>query len=283
MKHIKPLLIFAFVVAILGCIKSKAVGAYFTGPVTPVDSSWTFASTPSWAEEFDYTGKPDSAKWGYDIGGSGWGNNEKEYYSNLPENASVANGMLSIVALKKNVQGMNYTSARLVTRNKFDFLYGRIEVSAKLPAGKGMWPAIWMLPTDFAYGGWPKSGEFDIMEEVGYDPDVVHVTAHTEKYNFKQNNQKTNTIKVDSAETKFHKYRMDWTPYAIRGYVDDKLILTYINEGIGFTSWPFDKKFHLLLNIAVGGDWGGLKGIDDNAFPATMQIDYVRYYPMLPK
>ena len=276
-------IIFLIAIAIVGCTKSKADKPFIYVPAPLVDSGWAFAATPSWSEEFDYTGKPDSTKWGYDIGGSGWGNNEKEYYTNSLENASVANGVLTISALKKSVQGMNYTSARLVTANKFDFLYGRIEVKAKLPSGTGMWPAIWVLPTDFAYGDWPNSGEFDIMEEVGYDPNVIHVSAHTQKYNFKQNNQKTKTVTIDSAELKFHTYRMDWTPYAIRGYVDDQLILTYVNEGIGFTSWPFDKRFHLLLNIAVGGDWGGINGIDDNAFPATMQVDYVRYYSMLPK
>jgi beta-glucanase (GH16 family) len=252
-------------------------------PQGPIDSAWTFETTPVWADEFDYTGLPDKTKWGYDIGGSGWGNNELEYYTDSISNAEVASGVLTITAKKEAKGGRNYTSARLVTKGKGDFLYGRIEVKAKLPAGKGTWPAIWMLPTDWAYGGWPKSGEIDIMEHVGYDPNVVHITAHTEAYYFKINTQKTSTKKTDNATTAFHVYRMDWTPYALRGYIDDQLIFQFANEGKGYTVWPFDKKFHLLLNVAVGGDWGGAQGVDETIFPAAMQVDYVRVYKMINK
>lgn len=252
-------------------------------PQGPIDSGWTFETTPVWADEFDYTGLPDHTKWGYDIGGSGWGNNELEYYTDSITNAEVANSILTITAKKEAKNGLNYTSARLVTKGKGDFLYGRIEVKAKLPAGKGTWPAIWMLPTDWFYGGWPKSGEIDIMEHVGYDPNVVHITAHTEAYYFKINTQKTSTRKIDNAITAFHTYRMDWTPYALRGYIDDQLIFQFANEGKGYTVWPFNKRFHLLLNVAVGGDWGGAQGIDDTIFPAAMQVDYVRVYKMINK
>src|SRR6202022_4266671 len=196
-------------------------------------------------------------------------------------NASVAGGLLTITAKKEAMGGRNYTSARLLSKNKGNFLYGRIEVKAKLPPGKGTWPAIWMLPTDWVYGNWPNSGEFDIMEEVGYDPGVIHVSAHTQAYNFKINNQKSGAITVPTALTDFHVYRADWTPYAVRGYVDDKLVLTYVNDGTGSAVWPFDQKFHLLLNIAIGGDWGGQQGVDDTIFPTSMAIDYVRVYKML--
>lgn len=252
-----------------------------TDPI--VDKQWTFETTPSWSDEFDYTGLPATAKWDYDLGGSGWGNNEKQNYTNSINNASVADGNLTITARKESSNGMNYSSTRLVTRNKLDVLYGRIEVKAKLPTGKGTWPAIWMLPTDFAYGGWPKSGEIDIMEHVGYDQNTVHFTTHTEAYYFKINTQKTATRVIPTASTEFHTYRVDWTPYAIRGYFDDVKVFEFANEGKTYKEWPFDKRFHLLLNVAVGGDWGGAQGIDDNIFPQSLVVDYVRYYKMIEK
>ena len=252
-------------------------------PVTVEDKNWTFETTPTWADEFDYTGLPASDKWDYDLGGSGWGNNEKQYYTNSLNNVSVGNGLLSITARKENMNGMAYTSTRLVSRNKLDVLYGRIEVKAKLPTGRGTWPAIWMLPTDRAYGDWPKSGEIDIMEHVGYDQNNVHFTTHTEAYYFKINTQKTSTKMIPDASTAFHIYRVDWTPYAIRGYYDNVLVFEFVNEGTGYKVWPFDKRFHLLMNLAVGGDWGGAQGIDDTIFPQKMDIDYVRYYRMIEK
>ena len=242
-----------------------------------------FDSVPVFADEFNYTGLPDPNKWGYDIGGSGWGNNELQYYTNQLKNAFVANGKLTITAYKEELEGRNYTSARLITKNKGDIKYGRIEVRAQLPAGLGTWPAIWMLPTDWVYGGWPSSGEIDIMEHVGYDQDVIHITTHSEKYYFKINTQKSATKKIENASTQYHVYRLDWTPEKITGYIDNELIFTNVNEGTDYKAWPFDQRFHLLLNIAVGGDWGGAKGIDETAFPASMLVDYVRFYKMIEK
>ena len=244
---------------------------------------WEFEAAPTWQDEFDYAGAPDPAKWGYDIGGHGWGNNELQYYTDSTDNAFVADGVLTIVARKEKNGGRHYTSARVISKGKGDFLYGRFEIRAKLPSGKGTWPALWMLPTDQAYGGWPKSGEIDIMEHVGYDPNRVHITAHTEAYYFQINTQKTATQVIDGAMDQFHRYRVDWTPDAIRGYIDDALVLEFPNEGKGYKVWPFDKRFHLLMNIAVGGDWGGQKGVDDQSFPARMQVDYVRVYGLIEK
>lgn len=252
-------------------------------PAEVVDKQWAFESAVSWADEFDYTGLPETSKWDYDLGGSGWGNNEKQFYTNSMSNASVADGKLTITAKKESMNGMAYTSTRLVSRNKMDALYGRFEIKAKLPSGRGTWPAIWMLPTDRVYGDWPKSGEIDIMEHVGYDQNTVHFTTHTEAYYFKINTQKTSKKLIPDASTAFHIYRVDWTPYAVRGYFDNVLVFEFVNEGTGYKVWPFDKRFHLLLNVAVGGDWGGAQGIDDTIFPQKLEIDYVKYFKMIEK
>nr|WP_199158995.1 glycoside hydrolase family 16 protein [Pedobacter sp. ASV2] len=273
------------VIGISGCSKKTDDGPVYVPPetTTPVDKNWAFESTATWSDEFNNTGAPLTSNWDYDTGGSGWGNNEKEFYTNTTNNASVADGKLTITARKQDIGGMNYSSARLVTRGKLDVLYGRFEIKAKLPTGRGTWPAIWMLPTDRAYGDWPKSGEIDIMEHVGYDQDNVHFSTHSEAYYFKINTQKTISKKIDGASTAFHLYRVDWTPFAIRGYYDDVKVFEFTNEGTGYKVWPFDKRFHLLLNVAVGGDWGGAQGIDDSIWPQKMEVDYVRYYRMIEK
>ena len=167
---------------------------------------------------------------------------------------------------------------RLVTRLKGDWLYGRVEVKAKLPDGRGMWPAIWMLSTDWAYGGWPASGEIDIMENVGYNPYVIVASAHTESYNHTIGTQKSATTTVATCYSDFHVYALEWEVTEYRVYVDDNLYFTFKNEGTGYKVWPFDKRFHLLLNVAVGGNWGGAQGIDNTIFPRTMVVDYVRVY-----
>lgn len=247
------------------------------------DKAWTFETTPAWADEFNYNGLPDAAKWGYDLGGSGWGNNELQFYTNSINNAKVSDGLLTITARKEAKENRAYTSARLISKDKGDFLYGRIEVKAKLPVGKGTWPAIWMLPTDWTYGNWPKSGEIDIMEHVGYDQNRVHVTVHTEAYNHGIGTQRGKNLVVSGASTDFHLYRIDWTPYAIRGFIDNEEMFTFINEDSGSAAWPFDQRFHILLNIAFGGNWGAAEGIDSNFVESSMDVDYVRVYKMIDK
>jgi beta-glucanase (GH16 family) len=255
-----------------GCIKDPGSDPYPDNPKN---------KTLVWADEFDYNGLPDAAKWNYDTEGnsSGWGNNESQYYtSSRLQNAEVKDGYLSITAIKEEYEGFHYTSARLITKGKGDWLYGRMEIRAKLPDGRGMWPAIWMLPTDWAYGGWPKSGEIDIMENVGYDPYVIVASAHTESYNHVLGTQKSNRITISDCYSTFHTYALEWEATEYRVYVDDALYFTFRNEGTGYKAWPFDKRFHLLLNVAVGGNWGGAQGIDDAIFPRTMMVDYVRVY-----
>ncbi len=234
-----------------------------------------------WADEFSVNGLPDSSKWGYDVGGHGWGNQEKQYYTaRRYENARVENGMLIIEARRDFYEGHEYTSARLVSRNKGDWTYGKFEIRAKLPSGRGTWPAIWMLPTQWTYGNgsWPDNGEIDIMEHVGYNPGVVHASIHCHTYNHSIQTQKTATIPVPDATTAFHVYSLIWNSAKIEIFVDDRLYFTFANEGTGWQVWPFDKDFHLLLNIAVGGTWGGAQGIDTSIFPQQMVVDYVRVY-----
>ncbi len=238
-----------------------------------------------WCDEFNYTGLPDSDKWNYDIGGNGWGNGEDQYYTLEDEdNAYVEDGYLTITAIKESYQSNNYTSARLITKNNGDWLYGKIQIKAKLPSGRGTWPAIWMLPTDWEYGGWPDSGEIDIMEHVGYDPNNVHTTLHTAAYNHMLNTQIGYSYSGTTFESDFHLYEIEWEPGVIRTYVDDILIATFEfdpedNAGVeNYEAWPFDKDFHLILNIAVGGAWGGANGVDPSIWPQEMVVDYVRVY-----
>jgi len=247
-------------------------------PPPPVTYDWSFGTTAVWTEEFSSDGLPDAAKWSYDIGGSGWGNNELQYYTD-GLNASINAGILKITARKENYSGKLYTSARMVTKNKADWLYGSVEVKAKLPKGRGSWPAIWMLPTESVYGVWPGSGEIDIMEHVGYDLNNVHFTLHASA--FFGANGKGGAKMIPTATDDFHLYRLDWTPYGIRGFFDNEKVFEYTNPNSGFASWPYDKKFHLLMNIAVGGNWGGAQGVDDSIFPITLEIDYVRVYPFI--
>lgn len=273
----KFLLIYLLVVfyAMIGC-KSKATDPEGTD-TTKSEKGWVKV----WSDEFNYRGLPDSTKWGYDVGGSGWGNNELQYYtSKRAENARVLDSVLVIEARKEQWSNRNYTSARLVTRNKGDWTYGRFEIRAKLPAGRGTWPAIWMLPTKGTYGtgGWPDNGEIDIMEHVGYDDGNIHGSTHCKMYYFKIGTQKTATIRIPDATSSFHVYALEWNKDKIDMYVDNTKYFTVLNENKGWEAWPFDKDFHLILNIAIGGDWGGSKGVDDNIFPQWLAVDYVRVY-----
>ena len=276
---IQYFVILFFSAVIFSCTEKKVI------PVSqvvnaPENLDYKFDSVPDFVDEFDNAGIPDPSKWGYDVGAGGWGNQELEYYT-PGNNANVSGGILNINALKESSNGANYTSCRMVTKGKYDFLYGRIEVRAKLQAGKGLWPAIWLLSSENSYGNWPASGEIDIMEQVGFDPFNIHCTVHNNTYNGAKGNPKTSSLIVTSATSDFHDYRVDWTPYSVRGFIDGEQYFEYINEGGGFTTWPYDKKFYLILNVAVGGTWGGANGIDDNVFPANMQVDYVRIYKLM--
>jgi len=233
-----------------------------------------------WDDDFDNS-EIDLNKWNFEIGTGdwGWGNNEAQYYTNDPENAYIEDGNLTIQAVHENYGGMNYTSARLTTKNKGDWRYGKFEIRAKLPTGIGTWPAIWMLPTDWVYGGWPESGEIDIMEHVGYNPNWIHGTIHTDAYNHMDGTQLGGQIHINDASSNFHIYSIVWSDESIKWYVDDIQFYDFYNDQQDdFTTWPFNQDFHLILNLAIGGTWGGQQGIDDSAFPAQFKIDYVKIY-----
>ena len=241
-----------------------------------------------WADEFNYSGLPDPTKWGYDVGGHGWGNKELQFYTERRrENARVENGHLIVEARRDGTGPNEFTSARLVSKGKGDWTYGRFEVSAKLPSGRGTWPAIWMLPSMKGYGkgGWPDNGEIDVMEHVGYDPNVVHGSAHTKAYYHSIGTQKTGKIEMPNATAAFVVYSVEWTAKEIRWYANGKHYFTFLNERLtqpaaDYRQWPFDKPFHLILNVAVGGNWGGAKGVDQSIWPQRMEIDYVRVYQL---
>ena len=230
-----------------------------------------------WSDEFDKD-IIDKTKWEHEVNGDGGGNNELQFYTDSDKNSFVQNGKLIIRAIDEKYNNKDYTSARLRSKFKGDWLYGKIEVSAKLPTGLGTWPAIWMLPTDWVYGGWPKSGEIDIMEHVGYDANVVHGSIHTDAYNHTIGTQKSSKLTIPTATSEFHIYAIEWFENRIDFYIDNVKYFTFLNENKGWSTWPFDKRFHLILNLAVGGNWGGAQGVNPDHFPAQMEIDYVRVY-----
>jgi beta-glucanase (GH16 family) len=264
------------------------------GPVLLVDSGCGNASlrpprTQSpvwqlvWNDEFDET-TIDLSKWEYEVNARGGGNNELQYYTDRPENSYLEDGRLVIRALQEHFTGpegtREYTSARLRTKNKGDWKYGRFEIKAQLPCGKGLWPAIWMLPTDYIYGAGTASGEIDIMELLGQEPNKVYGTLH---YGAAEpNNVSTGdsyTLPTGNFSDDFHVFALEWEPTEIRWYVDD--ILYQIQ-----TRWytanapypaPFDQRFYLLLNVAVGGSWPGSPDAT-TVFPQTMTVEYVRVF-----
>jgi len=242
--------------------------------VTSFGQDWKL----TWSDEFDYAGLPDNSKWDY-MEGMAF-NNECQYYTKGREqNARVENGYLVIEAIFEEFEGAKYTSARVMTKEKKEFLYGRIEVKAKLPTGVGMWPAIWMLGSNRDELSWPACGEIDIMENVGYDPDTIHANIHTKAYNHTIGTNKGSRIKVQSPYKDFHVYAIEWFKDHLDFYVDGQKYFSFKNDGAGNNeTWPFDTPQYLIINIAVGGDWGGKYGIDQSIFPQKMLVDYVRYY-----
>lgn len=234
----------------------------------------TGSGAPSlvFSDEFNVNGAPDPTKWGYDIGtgSGGWGNNELQYYTNRPENAIVQGGVLKINALKENYMGSAYTSARLLSKGKYSYKYGRIEVRAKFPTGVGTWPAAWMLGDNINTVSWPACGEIDIVEHLGRDLNKIYGTLHYPGRS--GGNANGNTIMIPDATTAFHTYVVEWSESTIKIYVDAQLYHTVNNSA----NLPFNQNFFILFNMAIGGNFGGT--VDPAFTNATYEIDYVRVY-----
>lgn len=225
-----------------------------------------------WSEEFNTAGAPDPAKWGYDIGtgSNGWGNNELQYYTSRPENVTISNGTLKITAKKESYSGREYTSTRMLTRNKFSTKYGKIEARIKLPTGVGTWPAFWMLGNNIDAVGWPACGEIDIMEHKGSDPGRIYGTLHYPGRS--GGNPNGGTKVISNATTDFNIYAVEWTEAVIKFSVNGDVFHTVNNS----SSLPFHQNFFIILNFAMGGTFGG--PVDASFTSATMEVDYVRVY-----
>ena len=229
-----------------------------------------------WQDEFDRDGLPDPTRWDYEVGMIR--NNERQYYTRArAANARVANGVLVIEAHRERFENADYTSASLTSRA--NWTYARVDVRARLPKGRGSWPAIWTLGTNIREVGWPECGEIDIMEHVGFDPGRIHANIHTRAYNHVQRTAKGNSTLVPAADDEFHVYSAEWTAERIVMSVDGRPYFTFAKEAGGTPVWPFDAPQYLILNLAIGGNWGGQRGIDDGAFPMRYEIDYVRVRP----
>jgi beta-glucanase (GH16 family) len=247
-----------------------------SSPLTTLLPTSTLSTAPPailWSDEFNYNGVPNS-NWIPDIGGGGWGNNELEYYTNNL-NTNVSSGYLKINTLKQSYGGRNYTSARLVSSR--NFTYGVFEMRAKLPKGRGTWPAFWLLSAKRPLQ-WPLNGEIDIMEAVGFETSPnIYATIHCQS--FYGANGKGNHIAIADPYNTFHTYKADWNSQRIKFYVDNQLYFTYSNDNTGnVNTWPFNGPVNIILNNAVGGNWGGAKGVDDSIFPTQYTIDFIRQY-----
>lgn len=231
-------------------------------------------STIIFEEDFNGT-SINEVHWNYELGDGcpnkcGWGNNERQKYTK--SNARVQDGKLIITATK---EGENYFSSRLTTKDKIEFQYGTVEARAKLPTGTGIWPAFWMLGADITEKGWPLCGEIDIMEYVGREPGTVYTTLHTQDSHGNSKNSKKTPI--SNIEDGFHVYKLDWTQDKMDFYVDNQLLYTFNPEERTEEIWPFDKPFFLIVNLAIGGNFGGPE-VDDTIFPQEYVIDYIKVY-----
>lgn len=259
------------------------------GMCLPCAGQWDLV----WSDEFDGKGLPDRNKWGYEEGMIR--NLEAQYFTReRKKNVRQEDGMLIIEARKESYRNeayeknsadwwkaqkyAEYTSASLTTQGKADWTYGRIEVRAKMPMGRGMWPAFWTLGSDVNKIGWPACGEIDIMEYYGFDTNTIYGTVHTEAYNHKKASHKGGKITVPAPYESFHVYAVEWDKKEMSFFVDDQKYFSFTNEATGEDVWPFDKPHYLIINMAVGGKMGGQHGIDNDLLPQKLCVDYVRVF-----
>jgi len=283
MRREIPLVLAFTLLGLVSCGGSASDAGSNAGQPVDTSAGPPAGYTLAWSDEFNVDGLPDSAKWTYDTeaNATGWYNNELQYYAaGRPENARVSSGKLIITARKEALTtqadygGQQYSSARLITRGKASWTGGFVEVRAKLPCGRGTWPAIWMLGVN---GQWPANGEIDIMEQTGSQPSTIYGTVHNAATagSVGSVGNGSHTTVADAC-TSFHNYQLTWTPQSLAIGVDGRVYHTYANPGTGSAGWPFDQPQYLLLNLAIGGDMGG--PVDDSIFPVQMEVDYVRIY-----
>ncbi len=228
-------------------------------------------------DHFEVGEQPNLDYWNIDEGGSGFGNREEQFYTKRISNIYQKDSMLHIVARKEDFEHRQYTSAKITTRNKMHMQYGRCDVRMKLPKGLGTWPAVWFLGENIKTVGWPSSGEIDLMEFVGKEPDVIHFSLHSKNYNHTKNNNLHLKREVPGVSDDFNVYSMEWDKDGFKYFLNDKLLFTAPKGDLkGMDDWPFDQPFFLIINLAIGGNWGGK--IDDSIFPAEFLVDYVRFY-----
>ena len=228
-------------------------------------------------DHFDQGTKPNSEHWNIDVGGGGFGNNEDQFYTNRPDNIFIKDSLLHIVARKEDFEHRHYTSAKITTRGKVSIRYGSIEVRMKLPKGLGTWPAFWFLGENISDIGWPACGEIDLLEYVGKEPNMLHFSLHSKNFNHNKSNNLHLKKYIENLTDDFHVYRLDWNAKGFEYYLDDVLLFTATKgDKTGQDSWPFDTPFFMIINLAIGGNWGGK--IDDSIFPVEFLIDYVKVW-----
>ena len=257
-------LLLVFPLLIIFCIFTQAQGN---------NTKWKLA----WVEDFSGT-QLDTARWNREVNDWGGGNNELQYYTARDTNAYVTGGLLHIRGLKEDYLTRHYTSARLTTRGKADFTFGKMEIRAKIPTGRGMWPAIWMMPTEDKYGGWPLSGEIDIMETKGQYPDTLYGTMHfgqlppNNKYKGAQTTHETPSGFGDA----FHLYGIEWKKDTIAWFVDGRKYFETNSSMVTTATYPFNERFHFILNLAIGGEFVG--DPDDSVLPNEFLVDYIKVW-----
>ena len=277
-------LVFAIYIFILCSCSEEEDKAQGNDQAPTFSSNWEML----WSDEFDGEDL-DLSKWNRLSWRPGWVNNELQAYTERDTNIFLESGFLVLQGLidpgfsgtdyNGNDYNADYTSGRVNTDGKFSTTYGRFDIRAKLPKGKGSWPAIWMLGESINSIGWPDCGEIDIMEHVGYDEGMIHGSIHTEEYNHMYNTQRSGSKYIENVTSTFHVYSLEWSPFYLRYLIDDEPFFFVYNDSKGDNSkWPFDDPHYIILNLAIGGDWGGVQGISTSEFPMRMMVDYVRVF-----
>ena len=286
MRIIRTHLILMLLAITLGCTEDVEKNNGIIDEEENEISQWELV----WADEFDNE-EIDESKWNKLRWRPGWVNNEQQAYTDRDINLYLDDGNLVIQGLIEpgyygtdytgTAYNSDYTSGRMNTDDKVSWTYGRFDIRAKLPKGKGSWPAIWMLGENISTVGWPNCGEIDIMEHVGFDDGRIHASIHTEDYNHMNNTQKSGSTFIETATDSFHIYSLEWSPTYLHYLIDNESYFFVYNGSNGdVAKWPFDEPEYIILNLAIGGDWGGIQGIDPSAFPMKMLVDYVRVYKM---